>query len=75
MAAYEADVLAALLAGDADKAKDLTAALHTGLTPLIRAGVRPRDDEAEQRKAIASIGGQRAFEDRDMLAVLEHAPR
>ena len=72
MAAYEQGVLDAVLANEADKARDLAGKLHKSITPLIKAAIEARGDEARLRKTISQIGGQRIFDDlRDMLVVLE----
>jgi hypothetical protein len=72
IAAYDEAMVTAILGEDGEKARAHTARLLKVLTPVLKAAVAMRGDEAAQRKAVGQMGGQRIFDDlRDMVVVLE----
>jgi hypothetical protein len=73
MAAYERDVVDAVIGAEPETARSLAARIHKTLVPMIRAAVRTPGDEAARRRLCAQIGGGRIVEDlADILWVFEH---
>src|SRR3954447_10599929 len=62
-AAYEREVGQALAGNDAEKARNLTVKLQKSLPPLVRAVLAAKGDEAQRRKVIGQLGGERVAED------------
>jgi len=72
MAAYQAEVVTALLDRDVARAHEQAAQLQKALLPAIRRAVASHDEAVLHRFSVL-VGGQAVLEDlRDMMTVMEH---